>query len=136
MGKYILALPLLLFICGCTSVDREVEKEVIETSLSNKDVQASLSEIIEILNQFEKDLEKKADKEIINKYGQQIEEKWDSIEKQVETKYPDEYVNVEKSLYPLIGEAKSPEFNLEKVKVYLKESIFKISNLKEKWGSH
>ncbi len=114
--------------------DREVEKEAIEASLTSMvDVQATLAEILTLLNQFEKDLEKKPNKETIHEYGQRIEDKWDTIEKKVESKFPEDYVIVEKSLYPLIGEAKSPVYNLDKVKSNLKESQTKLSNLQKKW---
>ncbi|WP_163102125.1 hypothetical protein [Peribacillus alkalitolerans] len=134
MKKYILALMILSLTSGCMVNDREVEKEAIEASLTSMvDVQATLAEILTLLNQFEKDLEKKPNKETIHEYGQRIEDKWDTIEKKVESKFPEDYVIVEKSLYPLIGEAKSPVYNLDKVKSNLKESQTKLSNLQKKW---
>jgi iron uptake system EfeUOB component EfeO/EfeM len=61
-----------------------------------------------------------------------IEEKWDKIEKQVEEKYPEDYEDIEKSLYPLIAEAKKDTPDSEKLKTLTEETKNKLNQFHEK----
>jgi iron uptake system EfeUOB component EfeO/EfeM len=63
----------------------------------------------------------------LNEQGSKIEEKWDQIEKQVEDNYPDDYENIEKSLYPLIEEAKKDTPDAENLKNLTEDTMNKMN---------
>ncbi|HEY9578078.1 MAG TPA: hypothetical protein VIR64_10425 [Pseudobacillus sp.] len=67
--------------------------------------------------------------------GKKVEEKWDAIEEQVEEKYPDDYKNIEDSLYPLIDETKKDKPDAEKMKPLITDTVEKINAFKEKVSS-
>ncbi len=72
--------------------------------------------------------------ERIKEQGKTVEEEWDSIEKQVEEKYPDEYSKIEESLYPLIDEAKKESPDNEKITKLVDETTTKLEEFKKKVG--
>lgn len=65
--------------------------------------------------------------------GKKVEEKWDDIEEQVEENYPDDYKNIEDSLYPLIDETKKDKPDAEKMKPLIKETVEKSTLLKKRY---
>ncbi|WP_085524584.1 hypothetical protein [Tuberibacillus sp. Marseille-P3662] len=71
----------------------------------------------------------------INAKGKKIEENWDRIEKQVEERYPDDYTNIEESLYPLIAEAKKDQPNVDNLQRLVEETIEKLKHFKEQVSS-
>ncbi|MBB6453692.1 iron uptake system EfeUOB component EfeO/EfeM [Salirhabdus euzebyi] len=68
----------------------------------------------------------------INKLGKELGENWDVIEKQVEEKYPKDYINIEKSLYPLIAYAKKDKPDVKKIVILADEVNEKLVNFKER----
>ena len=70
--------------------------------------------------------------EKLNKLSNKLNEKWDLIEKKVEDQYPEDYKNIERSLYPLIGEANKKSPDTEKIKKLIPETIDKLIKFKEK----
>jgi iron uptake system EfeUOB component EfeO/EfeM len=64
------------------------------------DTISSVEELSKMLSNNPDDAKK------LNEQGSKIEEKWDKIEKTIENNFPEDYENIEKSLYPLIAEAK------------------------------
>ncbi|MFA1710185.1 hypothetical protein ACDX66_00535 [Peribacillus frigoritolerans] len=79
-------------------------------------IKKGVGDVIQSIKGLESELSAEADSERIEEMGKEISSKWDSIEKQVEDKYPDWYERVEKNLYPLIGESGNPKKDLEKIK--------------------
>jgi hypothetical protein len=67
----------------------------------------------------------------INVMGLNLEENWDVIEEQVEELDKDSYVDIEKSLYPLIAEAKKKEPNVKNIKKLITEVTEKLNEFKE-----
>lgn len=65
--------------------------------------------------------------EVANKLG----EDWDQIEKQVEENYPEDYENIEKSLYPLLAEAKKENPNLVSIVHLVDATTKKVTSFKE-----
>ncbi|WP_175989297.1 hypothetical protein [Bacillus sp. Marseille-Q1617] len=72
------------------------------------------------------------DSKKLNDQGKTIEEKWDEIEKQVEENYPEDYENIEKSLYPLIEEAKKDSPDADNLKTLTEETKNKLNEFHEK----
>ncbi|MDL4843073.1 hypothetical protein [Aquibacillus rhizosphaerae] len=68
----------------------------------------------------------------INTFGKVLDENWDLIEKKVEKKYPEDYKNIEESLYPLIGEAQKEKPDLTKLTQLIKETSAKLLTFKDK----
>ncbi|WP_064093443.1 hypothetical protein [Rossellomorea aquimaris] len=95
-------------------------KEGIESSKS------SIEELKSILKNESSDTKK------INDQGTVVEEQWDKIEDMVEEKYPEEYVSIEESLYPLIAEAKKAEPGIEQLKSLVEDTMKKMTTFQEK----
>ncbi|MDC3412107.1 hypothetical protein NC797_01590 [Aquibacillus sp. 3ASR75-11] len=68
----------------------------------------------------------------INKFGDALQENWDIIEKQVRERYPEDYKNIEESLYPLINYAKKDTPDVKKIKPLIKATYDKLTVFKEK----
>lgn len=68
----------------------------------------------------------------INEQTMTLEENWDKIEAKVEQDFPDEYKDIEESLYPLIDEGKKDEPDMEKMNELIDETIMKMTEFKEK----
>ncbi|KZN98501.1 hypothetical protein [Pseudobacillus badius] len=68
--------------------------------------------------------------------GKKAEEKWDAIEEQVEEAHPEDYKNIEESLYPLIDETKKDQPDAEKIKPLLTKTIEKLNAFQEKTASN
>lgn len=74
-------------------------------------------------------------KDEINNAAEDLGETWDQIEKQVEKKYPEDYERIEKSLYPLLAEAKRDNPNIELVNQLLETTTTKVQVFKEMIGT-
>lgn len=71
----------------------------------------------------------------INETGKTLEKNWDQIEKAVEKRNPELYEYIEKSLYPLIDEAKKATPNIDKIKPLIEDTTKKLQEYKEKISS-
>ncbi|MRG86504.1 hypothetical protein [Salinibacillus xinjiangensis] len=71
----------------------------------------------------------------INEKGKVLETNWDVIEKQVEELDKEAYVNIEKSLYPLIAEAKKDNPNVENLKSLASDTTEKLTDFKNEISS-
>ncbi|XXM71067.1 hypothetical protein ACQ0QQ_15305 [Lysinibacillus sphaericus] len=91
-----------------------------------EDTASSLEELSMTLTDTPDDAKK------LNEHGSKVEEKWDQIEKQVEENYPDDYENIEKSLYPLIEEAKKDTPDAENLKNLTEDTMDKMNEFHEK----
>jgi iron uptake system EfeUOB component EfeO/EfeM len=91
-----------------------------------EDTTGSLEELSMTLTNTPDDAKK------LNEQGSKIEEKWDQIEKQVEDNFPDDYENIEKSLYPLIEEAKKDTPDAENLKNLTDDTMNKMNEFHEK----
>jgi iron uptake system EfeUOB component EfeO/EfeM len=111
---------------GKTKSDSPVDEENQDLSKGVEETTSSVEELTISLTNAPDDAKK------INEQGTMIEEKWDKIEKQVEEKYPDDYEDIEKSLYPLIAEAKKETPDSEKLKTLSEETKNKLNQFHEK----
>ncbi|WP_226659079.1 hypothetical protein [Pseudalkalibacillus hwajinpoensis] len=68
----------------------------------------------------------------INEQTMTLEENWDKMEAQVEQEFPDEYKDIEESLYPLIDEGKKDEPDTGKMNELIDETVLKMTEFKEK----
>ncbi|MCT2537712.1 hypothetical protein NC661_11230 [Aquibacillus koreensis] len=68
----------------------------------------------------------------INTFGKVLDENWDLIEKKVEKKYPEDYKDIEESLYPLIGEAQKDKPNIEELNKLIKDTYKKLEAFRAK----
>ncbi|QTC42657.1 hypothetical protein I7V34_05235 [Bacillus sp. V3] len=91
-----------------------------------EDTKGSLEELSMTLTNTPEEAKK------LNEQGSKVEEKWDQIEKQVEDNYPDDYENIEKSLYPLIEEAKKDTPDAENLENLTEDTMNKMNEFLEK----
>lgn len=68
----------------------------------------------------------------LNELGEKLDKNWDLIEKKVEEQYPEDYKNIEESLYPLINEAKKSSPDTKKINTLIPETMDKLIQFKEK----
>ncbi|ARI76341.1 hypothetical protein [Halobacillus mangrovi] len=110
-----------------------------ETSSSDEGQETELASgidtVIASVEDLNSSLEDSADVTTLNEKGKTLEEDWDSIEKKVEEQFPDQYEKIEKSLYPLIDEAKKDEPDVEKMKELVKPTLDSLNELKQSVGS-
>lgn len=143
---------MLLMTAGCSSnvndekaneeqteLTEQPEKQTVEEATS-EDMPAFLSsgseEVIISLLELKANIETESENtEQIQTTGKDLEESWDSIEKQVEEQHPVEYKNIEESLYPLIAEIKKDQSDVEKIKQLTNDTTEKMRAFKEKIAS-
>ena len=69
----------------------------------------------------------------VNRLGKSLNDNWDSIEKKVEEKYPEDYENIEESLYPLISNTiRQDEMDVKEIKKLTDDTLSKILEFQEK----
>ncbi|MET1178581.1 hypothetical protein ABG775_11575 [Peribacillus simplex] len=143
---------MLLMTAGCSSnvndekaneeqteLTEQPEKQTVEEATS-EDMPAFLSsgseEVIISLLELKANIETESENtEQIQTTGKDLEESWDSIEKQVEEQHPVDYKNIEESLYPLIAEIKKDQSDVEKIKQLTNDTTEKMRAFKEKIAS-
>ncbi|OCA80877.1 hypothetical protein [Pseudobacillus wudalianchiensis] len=152
---FIMMIFMLLLAAGCGSkkeaepastntdepkqqVTSEGEKEAAEEKEEEKpaDLSSGLEEVSIALQELQGNVDtvpQNADQ--LKTTGKKVEEKWDAIEEQVEEKYPDDYKNIEDSLYPLIDETKKDKPDAEKMTPLIKDTLEKINAFKGKVSS-
>ncbi|WP_318036018.1 COG4315 family predicted lipoprotein [Halobacillus shinanisalinarum] len=70
-----------------------------------------------------------------NNKGKALSESWEPIEKTVEKRNTEAYENIEKSLYPLIAEAKRDHPDIDKMQRLIEETTSKLKMFKKKLAS-
>ena len=142
----ILLTSFLLVACGVDQNQEQSKKmnepsgnmstEGVEPTLAEKNpssleegilnAKSSIEELKAILMNSSSDTKK------INDQGSKVEEQWDKIEDMVEEKYPEEYVIIEESLYPLIAEAKKAEPDIDQLTRFMEDTLKKMTKFQEK----
>lgn len=111
----------------------QFEKASTVQNGTKEEILRGTNEVITTIKELKNLTETEADNiSEINKLGQEIAKKWDRIEKKVEKAYPQDYKDIEKSLYPLIAMAKSKTPNKENLQVLSIETLDKLAAFKEK----
>ncbi|WP_078549672.1 hypothetical protein [Litchfieldia alkalitelluris] len=133
-----------LLLGGCQA-DKENSSSDIETpdAVETMNQQAENSDTTELVKGLETVLltvnklnettkSSPSDVKQINEFGKALEENWDKIEKTVEKLDKESYIAIEKSLYPLIAEAKKPSPATDKIKTLAEDTTKKLEKYKEK----
>ncbi|KAB7704732.1 hypothetical protein F9802_16270 [Bacillus aerolatus] len=144
---------MLLIVAGCGANEEEAsppnteqpEEQVTtegeeEAAKQEEEKPADLSSGLDEVSTSLKDLQSNIetvpqDADQLKTAGKDVEEKWDAIEEQIEEQHPEDYKNIEESLYPLIDETKKDEPDVEKMKPLLTDTMKKIDAFKEKVSS-
>ncbi|MDQ0217325.1 hypothetical protein ELQ35_07695 [Peribacillus cavernae] len=150
MNKYIL--PILIagtFLGGCTpESDQSQPKgsaEDLETmqqthavdengSENHADIVLGVNKVLAKIKELDTNKDDNTDAKSLNANGKQIEEEWDKIEKKVEKSFPEDYKNIEESLYPLIAELKKAEPDVAKVNEWSNQTKAKLDLFRMKAG--
>ncbi|WP_099156621.1 hypothetical protein [Virgibacillus ndiopensis] len=112
----------------------EVSKEAGNTI--SPDLTSGLDKVLVSLEKLKTTVENSpSETKKIQSTGKMVAENWDQIEKQVEETNPEEYNNIESSLYPLFDEIKKDSPDVVKLKQLIDESIPKVEKFKKSLGS-
>ncbi|ASK61130.1 hypothetical protein CFK37_02435 [Virgibacillus phasianinus] len=113
---------------GAPEEDTTQSDETDTTDLTDgvDQVLVSLDELKTVITKSPDDNEK------IKNTGIKVGEKWDEIEKMVEEKYPEDYENIEESLYPLKAEVKKDKLNMERINQLTSDTEKKVKEFKQK----
>ncbi|WP_158736151.1 hypothetical protein [Alteribacillus sp. YIM 98480] len=107
--------------------DAEKDEDSNEEEGSEADLASGIEEVQSSLDSLNETAENASDNlENIQAEGEKVEENWDVIEDPVGEKYPDDYTNIEESLYPLIDEAKAEEPDTDTIQELTKETQDKL----------
>ncbi|MFB4164964.1 hypothetical protein ACE1TI_14315 [Alteribacillus sp. JSM 102045] len=116
-----------------TDEQEETEEDASDEKGSEEDLTSGVEEVQSTLNSLSETAENSSDNpEDIQSEGKKLEESWDAIEKQVEEEYPDDYTNIEESLYPLIDEAKADEPDTDSIQDLTEETQDKLDEFLSK----
>ncbi|PLT34418.1 hypothetical protein [Bacillus sp. V5-8f] len=91
-----------------------------------------VQKVLLTIKETEQMMERSAQTKTVNEFGSRLEEEWDTIEKTVEKRFPEDYISIEKSLYPLIAEMKKTTPDLAKVKNFSEQTKAKLEQFKGK----
>ncbi|CAG9614332.1 hypothetical protein BACCIP111899_03559 [Bacillus rhizoplanae] len=100
-----------------TKNEKNGTKETKSTNAKqNASMKNGVTEVVQLIEEVDKQLKANPKQETVNKLGKQIADKWDVVEKEVETKHPSDYKTIEQNLYPLIVEMEKQKQDLKKLK--------------------
>ena len=103
------------------------------SELETPEIIKGIDKVLETINKLEETLKSTPkDTKQIQELGHALEEEWDKIEKAVEKLDQEEYEFIEKSLYPLIAEAKKPMPEVERIQPLIEDTTKKLNEFKEK----
>ncbi|MBM7570799.1 hypothetical protein [Aquibacillus albus] len=131
-AMFFTVLAVSIFLLGFDSVQKN---EVSLAKAADPDIIKGVEKVLATVHELKDVLEKSPkDSKKIHKLGKKISEQWDVIEKKVEKKYPEAYVDIEKSLYPLIGFSKEEDPSVEKLQELIKQVDKKLERFKKHLG--
>ncbi|WP_051382067.1 MULTISPECIES: hypothetical protein [Sediminibacillus] len=106
-----------------TSLDARSEQKIAD----------GVGKVLEVLEELAAAVNNQPEQtETINQLGKTLSEEWDTIEKSVETNFPDDYKNIEDSLYPLIAHAQKQTPDVDQIKQLISEVKEKLTAFKQK----
>lgn len=118
------------------TTDESTSVQVSKSMSSDPSLTKGIDTVLTSLDQLKKVTEEADGKtEKVNNAAEQLGEDWDEIEKLVEKKYPEDYEKIERSLYPLLAEAKKDDPDLGLVQQLLNETTTKVQLFKEMIGN-
>ncbi|OAH52550.1 MULTISPECIES: hypothetical protein [Bacillaceae] len=119
--------------CGTDESEQPVRDNQTDTIEEHaRTMPEKLDNVVGTLKELKASIEDPDNVREIQQAGTVLEEHWDLVEKEIEEQYPDDYENIEESLYPLIAEAKKDEPDVEKMKTLIDETNGKITEFLEK----
>ncbi len=119
--------------CGTNESEQPVRDNQTDTIEEHaRTMPNKLDNVVGTLKELKASIEDPDNVGEIQQAGKVLEEHWDLVEKEIEEQYPDDYENIEKSLYPLIAEAKKDKPDVEKMKTLIDETNGKLTELLEK----
>ncbi|MFB4168408.1 hypothetical protein [Virgibacillus sp. JSM 102003] len=137
MKKFLLYIGIFsiigLVLVGFNNTEQHSDMRGMHELSNKEDILRGTNEVITTTKELKKITESEEYKtREINKLGEEIENKWDRIEKKVEREYPEDYTNIEKSLYPLITMAKKETPNKKQLQGLSNQTLEKLTNFKHK----
>ncbi|MGG2091758.1 hypothetical protein AB1283_03355 [Bacillus sp. S13(2024)] len=100
-----------------TKNDKNGTKETKSTNAKqNASMKSGVKEVVQLIEEVDKQLKANPKQETVNNLGKQLTDKWDVVEKEVETKHASDYKSIELNLYPLIVEMGKQKQDLKKIK--------------------
>ncbi|WP_404451022.1 hypothetical protein LG329_11820 [Virgibacillus necropolis] len=110
------------------------KRDSVQVTSMNSTLTKGLDKVLVSLGELEKVVGDTENTEKRIAATKKLGEDWDQIEKQVEEKYPEDYENIEKSLYPLLAEAKKEYPNTANVRQLLEATTVKVEAFKRSVG--
>ncbi|MGG3451149.1 hypothetical protein [Domibacillus aminovorans] len=119
--------------CGTNESEQPVRDNQTDTIEEHaRTMPNKLDNVVGTLKELKASIEDPDNVGEIQQAGKVLEEHWDLVEKEIEEQYPDDYENIEESLYPLIAEAKKDEPDVEKMKTLIDDTNGKLTEFLEK----
>ncbi|WP_020061123.1 hypothetical protein [Bacillus sp. 123MFChir2] len=82
----------------------------------NVSVKSGVKEVVQLIEEVDKQLKANPKQEAVNKLGKQLVDKWDVVEKEIEAQHASDYKTIEQNLYPLIVEMGKQKQDVKKLK--------------------
>ncbi|MFJ8530301.1 hypothetical protein [Bacillus sp. NPDC094106] len=79
-------------------------------------VKTNVKEVVQLIENLDKQLVANPKLDTVNKLGKQISDKWDVVEKELETSHPTDYKTIGQSMYPLIVGAEKQKIDVKRMK--------------------
>lgn len=116
-------------------LSQSMASDSITVDSMSRELITGVENVLASLETLKKTAEKSPDEaKKLRQAGKDLGEKWDVIEKQVEAYSQKDYVNIERSLYPLLHEAQKEMPNAVEIARLADETIEKLTDFKEKAG--
>jgi iron uptake system EfeUOB component EfeO/EfeM len=137
--RYSILAPIMLtglLAAGCGADDENEEPIKDDQPKSaeeqSRDVPLKVDDVVATVVELRSYAESADNSGQIQETGKSLEDNWDLVEGEIEEQYPDDYKNIEESLYPLIAEAKKDKPDPEKIKTLSDETNKKLTDFLEK----
>lgn len=137
MKKFLLFIGIVpitsLMLVGFNNAEQHSDVRGMHELSNKEDILRGTSEVITTTEELKELTESDENNSTeINQLGEEIEKRWDRIEKKVEMDYPEDYTHIEESLYPLIAMANREIPNKKQLHDLSKETLEKLENFKKK----
>lgn len=108
-----------------------------EENMKEMNLEEGLQVVIETVKKLKTAINKTTpDIKEVNRLGKSLNDNWDTIEKKVEEKYPEDYENIEESLYPLISNTiRQDEMDIKQIKKLTNDTQAKLLKFQKKVNS-
>ncbi|MBP1949758.1 hypothetical protein [Virgibacillus litoralis] len=137
MKKFLLFIGIIsttgLMLVGFNNTEQHSDIRGLHELSNKEDILRGTNEVITTTEELKELIESDENNSTeINQLGEEIEKRWDRIEKKVEMDYPEDYTHIEESLYPLIAMAKRETPNKKQLHEFSNETLEKLENFNKK----